>query len=352
VNKSDNENLDNSISAEIRALPEFQEMKMRAEAAEARLKRIYNTPIWRYSKKIRKLYARLNHVLQARKESKYVFQADLKEGELVIDLARNLVKVEASNAKLDGKPVVIIAQFSKEAAISQSLAKYINGFLNNSFEVVLVSACEHSDELKLDPEIKNRITIIRKPNLGYDFGSWAIALNMFPQIYNSTELILTNDSLIGPLDDFSNIISELRSSPYQVTGITDNSQLQFHIQSYLVHLKNVAVANENMQRFFASITHLGLKNDVILKYELGLTRTAQLSGLYVGALYPWNLVVPPGKNPSLAGWQRMFDLGFPFLKKEAVRLASSAEQKKMAKVISEKFAKPSFAISEINKVSN
>jgi hypothetical protein len=35
-----------------------------------------------------------------------------------------------------------------------------NGFLNNSFEVVLVSACEIPDVLNLDPEIKNRITMI------------------------------------------------------------------------------------------------------------------------------------------------------------------------------------------------
>ena len=142
----------------------------------------------------------------------------------------------------------------------------------------------------------------------------------------------------------------MRKSNFDVTGLTDSNQLQYHIQSYLIHFKKSAVTNLNIQKLLKSVVHLNLKNDVILKYELGLTRTAQLSGLFVGALIPWNLVVAPEKNPSLVGWERMLELGFPFLKREAVRLASASERKKMLKVISTKYPNSEFAISEITSV--
>ena len=97
--------------------------------------------------------------------------------------------------------------------------------------------------------------------------------------------------------------------------------------------------------------HLDLKNEVILKYELGLTRTAQLSGLYVGALFPWNLIVKPGSNPSLSGWKRLIELGFPFLKKESVRRGSSKEKSEIKQFISSNFPEATWAVEEIKLIS-
>ena len=330
--------------------PEFREMKMRAEAAEAKLRRIYNTPIWRASKPIRKIYAKLNIFIEKISEKKFEFELNPAEGTPVVELITGKIRFEAENANLKASAIAIVAHYSKSPKISESLKKYLRELINNFFEIILVSACESEMDIALDEDLKSKITIIRKPNLGYDFGSWATALSELPEIFNCDELLLTNDSLIGPFDDISQLLDSLRSSNFDITGLTDSNQLQYHIQSYMIHLKKSAVTNTNIQKMLNSVVHLALKNDVILKYELGLTRTAQLSGLFVGAVFPWNLVVGPEKNPSLVGWERMLELGFPFLKREAVRLASSTEKKKMLNVISAKYPASNFAISEINSV--
>ncbi len=57
----------------LKALPEFQEMKMRADAAEAKLRRIYNTPIWKISKPLRKTYAQISQSFARKKEKRFVF---------------------------------------------------------------------------------------------------------------------------------------------------------------------------------------------------------------------------------------------------------------------------------------
>lgn len=339
------------IPNEISETPAFREMKMRAEAAEAKLRRIYNTPFWKITKPLRKIYARLNQFIGRQKEKNYVFTVNSNEGESVIELTKNKISIELNNADLTNSSIAVVAHWSTNPEISQSLENYLKGILRENYSVIVISACESPESLTMTAELKGKITLLRKPNLGYDFGSWAVAFEAFPQIFNAKNLILTNDSLIGPLSDFSQLLKDLEKSAFDITGITDNAQLQYHIQSYLMHFNKNAIQNLNIQNFLKSIVHLGLKNDVILKYELGLTRTAQLSGLFVGALFPWNLIVSPGKNPSLTGWNRLFDLGFPFLKREAVRLGNHFEVKSMIKEIEQKYPNSNWAISELKSIS-
>ena len=334
----------------LRALPEFLEMKMRAEAAENKLRKIYGNRFWRLSKPIRKLRAKLIQRMDSAKESNFVFERNADEGTSVIELVKNRVLIESQNADLSSENIALIAQFSDSNLASLSLNRFVKGLIANNYAVVVISASEQILPMEFESGIKEKISVINKPNLGYDFGSWAVAFEIFPQLFNAKNLILTNDSLIGPLEDLSKTLQDLKDSNFDVTGITDSSQLQYHIQSYLVHLNERALQNSNVQNFLKSIVHLGLKNDIILKYELGLTRTAQLSGLYVGALFPWNLIVQPDKNPSLAGWKRLMDLGFPFLKKEAVRRTTTSDRKVMLEVLRRNYSGSDWARQEIMSV--
>ena len=81
-----------------------------------------------------------------------------------------------------------------------------------------------------------------------------------------------------------------------------------------------------------------------------MTRVAQLSGLYVGSIFPWNLVVTPGKNPSMHGWERLLELGFPFIKKESLRRLGSLENSKIKSVLKTKYPQAIFALDEANKI--
>ena len=346
---------DKSLTSDEVTVPnpaEYQEMKMRAEAAEARLRRIYATPIWKYSKFLRKIYARLNQRLDSRKVDEYVFKPNELEGQSVLALIKNRVDIEFDNANWQNDSFAVIAQFSKDPRFSESLNRYVKEFLENSYSVIVVSACESPAKFELDHQISQKITLVRKPNIGYDFGSWACCLNLFPILHEKNQLILTNDSLIGPFEKIDSLIKKLEDSKFDLTGITDTSQMHYHLQSYLVHFKKLALQNENLKTFLMSVRHHTLKNDVILKYELGLTRTAQLSGLYVGAIFPWNLIVRPETNPSLNGWERLIDLGFPFLKREAVRKASYPDRAYMRKKIIGKYPDSKFAVNEIKLIAD
>ena len=340
----------NQNSVDPQLTPEFQEMRLRAEAAEAKLRRIYNSPIWQITKPIRKIYSRIDQTLAAKSAKTFEYISETQNGQSVRELVAGDVVIECNNADFSQDSFAVIAHWAPDSNISKSLEKYLTELKKNGFELILVSASPGKEQLKFGQDLENSITIIRKPNLGYDFGSWSIALEAFPQLINKSEILLTNDSLIGPLFSLDSLISKLRGSQFSITSITDNLQLQYHLQSYFLYFKDGSFANKNIQKFFADIAHHTTKNEIILKYELGLTRVAQLSGIFVGALFPWNLVVTPGKNPSMHGWERLLTLGFPFVKKEALRRLGSLENSKIKGVLKAEYPEAIFAIDEANNI--
>ena len=61
------------------------------------------------------------------------------------------------------------------------------------------SACEADDRLTWDDRVvTDDLVVVRKPNVGYDFGSWSVAMSLMPSIATSDRLIIANDSMVGP----------------------------------------------------------------------------------------------------------------------------------------------------------
>ena len=93
-----------------------------------------------------------------------------------------------------------------------------------------------------------------------------------------------------------------------------------------------------MVSFWQNIRSQSSKFDVILAYEIGLTSRAQRNGIFVGAIYPWNLLVDYRVNPSIKAWQRLLDLGYPFVKREVTR---SLNLKQISNLVESRFSESS-----------
>ena len=57
---------------------------------------------------------------------------------------------------------------------------------------------------------------------GYDFAAWAHMLRLHPELFAAKIMYLTNDSVIGPIDqsEFSDVISQIRDSKADVIALT------------------------------------------------------------------------------------------------------------------------------------
>jgi lipopolysaccharide biosynthesis protein len=162
------------------------------------------------------------------------------------------------------------------------------------------------------------LTIVRRPNLGYDFGSWATALDLFPTIRTTQAVLLVNDSLVGPFAPIDHLLERFHRSRADVWAMTDTSQLGQHLQSYCLGFKEGCLDREPLRSFWTGIRVEATRDDVILRYEVGLSRVLKKARLSSDvAIEGWR-AVDEDDNPTIMGWRRLLDLGFPFVKRQVL----------------------------------
>lgn len=236
------------------------------------------------------------------------------------------VVVERSGPAIAGDRVAVVAQFSRGARISRSLNEYIRQLRSHEYRVIVVSASPVEQALAWDPDIEGEITVLRKENLGYDFGSWAVGLAWDETIPTLDHVILCNDSLLGPFDSIGPILEGFESTGADVYGMTDTTQFSHHVQSYFLGFRRGVLAEPPLRRFWSNIVHLEDKTAVIHRNELGLSRLFRQEGYSTTAAFPHQRAVAPGENPTIRGWRTLIELGFPFVKREVVRSPEVAPQ--------------------------
>lgn len=293
--------------------------RIQALVNDAKLKRILRSPAWKLTKPFRVLNLVAWRIKPNLLNDSTCEWQSQPSGQTVYQDIKELISIEVNNANLNASKIAVIAQWSKEEILSLSTNALISQLIENGFEVLLVSACESPEPLVLADELLRRITIIRKPNIGYDFGSWSIGLLTFSEICQADEVLMLNDSNSGPFGSLTNLLDKMNESPFDITGVTDSIQHRYHIQSFIMHFKNNSLNHKSMVTFWKDIRSRSSKLDLVLAYEIGLTSRAQGNGLLVGAVYPWNVLVDYRVNASITAWERLLDLGYPFIKREVVR---------------------------------
>lgn len=310
---------------------------VQAKLSNSHLQRIIRSPAWRITKPFRVL----NLIAWKINPNSHDVEDDYwtvnSSGKTVWQTIGDEIRVEVENANLDKSKIAIVAHWSRNEIITKSTNRLVDELLANDYEVVLISASEVSQPLQFDGNQLKKITVLRKPNYGYDFGSWSVAFAKYPKLFQTTELLVINDSNSGPFGSMSGLLNQMSESPFDITGVTDSLQIRYHIQSYMMHFKNGALGNESMQKFWLEIRSQEEKMSVIQAYELGLTSRAQSAGLYVGAVFPWNLVTDYWENPSISGATRLVELGLPFIKREVIRNINKSELKILKLEVAKRF---------------
>ena len=112
--------------------------------------------------------------------------------------------------------------------------------------------------------------IITRPNVGLDFYSWKLGLESArPATFD--EIVLCNDSVYGPLFPLADVLKEMRHRSCDFWGITDNLQIHYHLQSYFLVFKADVIRSRAFETFWRTVQPLVNKQEVISRYEAGLT---------------------------------------------------------------------------------
>ncbi len=219
--------------------------------------------------------------------------------------------------------VAIVAHFSRNPRVSLSVSRLVGELSTNGYRCIVIST---SPGVPLDwPKgVPPGTTVLRRANEGYDFGSWAVGLETFPEVRRARHVILTNDSMAGPFEPIAPLLTAFESAPTDLWAVTDSHQITHHLQSYFVGFNHGVLEEAPWRRFYRGVRHLEDKMDIVMRYELGLMRVCHTEG------YPWTVqyrasdVGVGHENPTLAGWRQLLSLGFPFVKRTIITDPSTA----------------------------
>jgi lipopolysaccharide biosynthesis protein len=251
-----------------------------------------------------------------------LFRLPGRRGRRILDAQNPGVRVEGAD-HLTSAPtldrVAVIAHWALDSQISRSAAELTGKLVDHGYQVVLASSADGSDPLEWPGEQPANVTVLRRPNVGYDFGSWAAALDRYPRIAAADQVLFMNDSLVGPFQPIDHLLRQFDESGADVWGLTDTSQFGHHIQSYCLGFKQKCLQEASLARFWRDIRVERSRDEVIWRYEIGLSRLLHREPFSMDAAIRYGRVVRDGQNPTIIGWRRLLDLGFPFVKRQLLR---------------------------------
>jgi len=166
--------------------------------------------------------------------------------------------------------VAVLAHFDAEGLLTESARRLLDELLLHAERIVLVST-------RLAPEqaegLDDRITVIIRENVGYDFYSFRTGIFAIEALYSYDELIVANDSVITiDRGGIGKAFAQMRDVECDVWGMTESLQVSRHLQSYFLVFRKSAFFSHYFDRFWRNVRVLDDKWEIILSYEVGLTQ--------------------------------------------------------------------------------
>lgn len=220
--------------------------------------------------------------------------------------------------------LVLYSHFDSEGVVDDYVIFQLSSLASLPARIVFVStapALSAESISKIKPFCH---TIIRRKNIGWDFGSWKAAMDVCPSLIDRAEtLILMNDSCYGPIHPLEEIVSILESKQSCLSGITANREFAQHIQSYFILFPVEVLKSNFFKEFRSGLRYLKSKFQVIVRYEVG---TSVLAHEHDIELYSWvkeedlhldgSALDDVRRNITIYGWDVLLLRGLsPFLKK-------------------------------------
>ena len=250
--------------------------------------------------------------------------------------------------------IAVFNHYDRDGVVHDFAAHYLRQLAEAGFTVIFVSNAPRLSRETVDRLRPSCALILRRANVGYDFGALKDGIAQIPSLERVEALLLVNDSVYGPFHPLKDIVSRMDRSA-DVWGITDSWQHQFHLQSFFLLFGRTAVTSPAFAQFWSNVRYVQSKEWIIEKYEIGLTGALVAGGLSCRALYPYreaaaafleavegrDLLRDPGRHPAERAflvkahaaidsgaalnsthyfWDYLIErMGCPFLKRELLR---------------------------------
>lgn len=226
--------------------------------------------------------------------------------------------------------LVLLAHYSAQNTVHPYVLHYIQVLQDADCDVMLISTSDGLATEEVGRLNAQGVSVIVRRNIGYDFGSWRTAIDVYPEMTRHyPTIIFANDSVYGPLFDLAPVLAALDDSVYDVWALTSSNERGRHLQTYFWGVSRNSISSGFFNYFWYDYyRYYSRRQTVIDRYELQIANIAeQRFGLKTGACWDESTLVsryldsqqprPKRLNPLRDFWRELLiNHGFPFVKRE------------------------------------
>ncbi len=138
---------------------------------------------------------------------------------------------------------------------------------------------------------------IARDNIGYDFCSWRAGIESISGIESLDELICVNDSVYGPVRELGPVLSDPRVAEADAWGMclslqgtgSTRCRPSPHLQSWFVAMRRSVLRSTAFRSFWSGVVPVPCKQDVIERYEIGMSASLLRAGFRIAAIHDASL---------------------------------------------------------------
>lgn len=120
--------------------------------------------------------------------------------------------------------------------------------------------------------------LIERENAGYDFLSYQQGLAAAGDLSGYVEVVICNDSYVGPLRPYAEIFEQMSGRKADFWGIARSDRQRKHVQSYFVVFRRTLLDSPQFAEFWAEVVPLASRRQVIRRYEIGMSTRFRKAG--------------------------------------------------------------------------
>ncbi|NJL72016.1 MAG: polysaccharide biosynthesis-like protein [Candidatus Competibacteraceae bacterium] len=207
-------------------------------------------------------------------------------------LARPSYVEEAVPGAVDlesARRIAVMIHYDSGGVVHEYVHYYLAQLQDVGFATIFVTNGPAPSAPDRDRVLRVCARLIRRRNVGYDFGGWKEGIAAVPDLTRLDQLLIANDSVYGPFHHVGDLVDRMSPMEADVWGMTDSWDRRYHLQSYFMLFHGAALQAPGFADFWRRLRYIQSKTWVIRRYEIGLTRAMLAANLRVKALYPYRM---------------------------------------------------------------
>jgi hypothetical protein len=256
-------------------------------------------------------------------------------------LSPAMLRVEPGRAPAVGGSLALYLHWSPDGRVSAMVREQLAQWRAQGFAVVFVTNAA-PPEADWDAAGADCALRLQRANVGRDFGAWRDAAALaFARLGTPEELLLANDSVLGPFRPLEPLLAACRAGGEGIFGMTESWGGGPHLQSYALLARGAGPVGL-LAAHLAAFRDSRSKWRVVQQGEIGLAARARAAGVRMAALFGYarllaevdeatRLSLGPRfaepaalwrypLNPCHHLWRVLVErMGFPWFKTELIR---------------------------------